>query len=180
MLQPFGDKLRSNTTWEWSASVPGYSSADGYTLKYFFRGTLGKFDVTGTADGAGGWSISVADETTKGYKPGFYSYLAIVEKDGKKFEVGSGGLQVLPDLQSADTFDGRTLNKKILDNLDAKLLDMSVRIEDEYEVFDRRLKVTDRTKLLELRDEYARRVQQELEESGQLPKKSTRIDVRMP
>ena len=183
-LQPFGPKLRANTTWEWTipALTVGdstYSSSDGYTLKYFLRGAQ-KLDLLGVSDGVGGWTITATDEQTKGLTAGWYGFLALVEKDGKKFEVGAGGFDVLPDLESAAAgYDGRSMNKKILDYLDAAIAGLAPRLDAEMELFDRRLRTNDITVKAKMRNEYAILVRHEQEDAGIVQPRNNQITVRM-
>ena len=110
--------LVAGDTWSWTESVPDYSAADGYTLKYALLKSGTRIVLTSTASGAD-HAFSIAATTTAAYAAGDYTFTAYVEKTGGiRYTVGSGTVTVKPDLAAQSSgYDGRSQARKILDTL---------------------------------------------------------------
>jgi len=109
--------LIAGDTWLWSESVPLYPASEGYVLAYALVKTGTLVVLTSSADGDS-HSFTIAAATTAGYAAGSYSWTAYVTKTTERYTVGSGVLEIKPNLaaQSAG-YDGRSQARIILDAL---------------------------------------------------------------
>lgn len=112
--------LRSGDTWQWNRDLGDYP-ADVWTLTYYFRNAASNFDIIATADGTA-YAVSVAMSTTAGYTAGWYDWTAFVSNGTERYQVGSGRLEVQPNLAAAAPYDGRGFARKMVDAIEAALL----------------------------------------------------------
>lgn len=109
-------------TWRWDTSLSKYSPADGWALKYTFRGA-GLLDLTGAANAANtGWELTASATATSTLLAGVYTWIAYVELSGEKFIVGSGRLTVLPNPLIATASELQPYAEKALAHVEATLL----------------------------------------------------------
>jgi hypothetical protein len=113
--------LRSGDTWQWTPDLGDYP-ADAWTLTYYFRNATAHFDIVATADGTG-HVVSMAKAATAVLVPGWYEWTAFVSTVTERYQVGSGRTEVLPDLAANTAFDARSFARKMLDAIEAALLD---------------------------------------------------------
>lgn len=174
---PFGQKLRAGTTWDFDVSFADYSAADGYTLNFYLRGPQ-TLDIIGTADGAG-FNLLASATATAGLVEGDYNWLMTVTKAGVVTQVGAGAVEVLPDLAAQGAgYDGRSFAKKMLDAVRKALTGTMDRVEQEYTVNGRMLKLMSRKELIDLEAQFLVRYNNELIESGQKPGRSSQVHMR--
>lgn len=113
-------ELRAGDTWKWNRTdkVSDYPSPT-WTLKYRFKNPSGGFEITASADGAGGFSVSVDKATTAAYTPGVYQWQAEVDNGTERHTLERGGsLTVVADFFSGSAsaaYDGRSHARKMLD-----------------------------------------------------------------
>lgn len=108
-------------TLSWTKSLSDYPASASWVLHYRLINAAGKFDITGTASGDD-HLISILASATATYTAGTYSWQAYVTKGVERYTVGTGTVNVLPDLaaQSAG-YDNRSPARKALDALNAGL-----------------------------------------------------------
>lgn len=96
-----------------------------YALTYELRGPK-QLTVQATPSGAG-WRSAIAVEASAGLSAGTYWWAAVVTGTGIRLTVGSGKLEVLPDLASVsvDGYDGRSMAEKALADAEAALADLN-------------------------------------------------------
>lgn len=109
--------VTAGDTLAWTKSLSDYSASAGWVLSYRLINAAGKYDITATASGAD-HAVTVAAATSATYTPGWYDWQAVVTKAAERYTVGSGRMQVLPNLaaQSAG-YDDRSQARKILELL---------------------------------------------------------------
>jgi hypothetical protein len=142
----------------WEKSFADYPASDGWELVYYFRGAGAGFDVAATADGDT-FELAVAAEDTEELIAGRYYYQAFVELETERLLVDEGEIMVrasLSEIQSADTFDGRSQVKIILDAVDALIAGKATLDQQEYSIGTRQLKRYPLPDLIALRDKYAK------------------------
>ena len=110
---------RAGDTWRWSRSLADYP-APTWTLAYTLVNAAGKVSITAVADGAA-HLVSVAPATTAAYAAGRYDWVAHVTDGTDRYQVDSGSIDVLPDLSSLSSYDGRSHARKMLSAIDALL-----------------------------------------------------------
>jgi hypothetical protein len=158
-------ELRAGETWAWKRSYADYS-ATGWTLTYTAINAAGKITLVATATGTAHLvsvpAISVAASTgvpavvgTDSFAAGTYTLYGKVSDGTSVYSVYDGLVTVAPDLAAASTYDTRSTAKKLLEALDAYLLDKASK--DQLDVIetalaDRRIR-RDKAALLKWRSE---------------------------
>lgn len=160
MLDAIPESLRAGDTWKWATSHSDYPSGDGWELATAFRGA-DSLDVDGVA-GGGGWISTGAAADTADLTAGRYSWVSRVTKDGETFTIGSGTLDVLPDLTAAaDPFDGRSHAEKQLDAAEVALLALVGKQHASVSFGDQSYTLQDVEKLKRVRDQLREQVASE-------------------
>lgn len=91
----------AGTTVRWTKLLTDYSFADGWRLKYAYRG-IGTLDVVAIADTDGvGHAITVSAADTSTLAAGQYRWQAWVENNGEVYPVAEGVATVEPNFQTA-------------------------------------------------------------------------------
>jgi hypothetical protein len=93
-------RFAANTTVKWTRAFGEYRAADGWVLKYAFRGA-DTFDVT--ADGTGScWAVTVTPALTATKAAGGYRWSAIVTRGAantlERYAIASGRVVLTPDV----------------------------------------------------------------------------------
>jgi hypothetical protein len=148
--------ITAGETLKWTKDLGDYPASD-YTLKYYFRGGGAGFDATANANGDT-HEIEVAATTTAPLAAGTLYWQAWVEKDDEKYVVDAGQVEVKPGLAAlaaAETHDGRSKAKVILDAIDDMVEGKATRDQQEYTIGNRMLKRIPIPDLILLREKYA-------------------------
>jgi len=153
--------IRAGDTLAWRKVLFGYP-AGTWTLVYTLINAAAKITITGGADGSE-HVIGVAAATSGAYAAGKYDYVAHVTSGTERISVGSGRIEVLPNLAAATTYDNRSHARKMLEAIEALL--SSKATADQLDLietqFDTRVMKRDPGKLLALRDRYRAEVASE-------------------
>ena len=178
MQQPFGTKLIAGDTWKWTVPACGYSAADGWTLKYFFRGP-GKLDVTATTGDDGGFAIEVPAATTD-VPAGTYAWQIIVSNaSGERREIARGTVEILPNIEKqGEGYDGRSWVKRTLDALRAVLEGNATREEKYYQIAGRSIGFMSVSELTDQIERFEAKYRREQIEAGQLSPNHNMVHVR--
>jgi hypothetical protein len=145
--------LRAGTTWAWEQLIPDYA---GWAAVCAFRNGAAHFDVAGSGSGET-FAFSAAVSATAARIPGEYTAILYVSRtEGgilDRREIGSTTVLVLPDLSAAAAVDTRSTLRKILDAIDAALLNRAT--SDQLDListqFEGRSQTRDKSSLIELR-----------------------------
>ena len=178
--QPFGKQLIAGDTWSWTITLPDWTPAGGYTLKYFFRGP-GKLDILATASADNASFVAAATPTqTEGLPAGTYEWqLCVFDASNNRQELARGEVEVLPDIASqTQPNDNRSWVKKTLDAIRANLQGRASRVEQEYMVAGRQARLLTMKELLDAEGEFAARYRKEQIDSGQLKPSTNQVRVR--
>jgi hypothetical protein len=121
-------------------------------------------NITGVADGAGGWNFTISAATSAGLHVDDHWYQLYVTKSGERFTLQQGTIQVLGNIAAAGaTFDGRSQAQIDLESVQAE---MRARITgggvQEYTIGNRSLKKVPMTDLIELESKLKADVAREL------------------
>lgn len=159
--------ITKGSTAKWTESFADYPASE-WTLTYYFRGVGAGADVVAVADGDD-FEVTISATVSDGFTPGVYKYQAQAVKDTEKFIVSEGALTVKPEFAGSATtaIETRSLNKIILDKIDAMISGSLDKNVQEYTIENRQLKRYTFDELLKLRDKYARLVSQEVENSSE-------------
>lgn len=83
----------------YAASLPGYTPADGWSLRYRLtpRAAGGTpVDITATDSGSG-WLVQVGPATTAVWVAGDYTWASWVQRTGERYSIGQGQLTIKAD-----------------------------------------------------------------------------------
>lgn len=151
----------------WQKSISDYP-AGTWTLKYRLINAAGKIDITSTADGTT-HQVSVGASTSAVWSAGRYTWQAWVENGGatERHTVGSGTIEVKPNIAAVTTLDARTDAAKIVDQLmDAyKAYTSSNGLVAEFMVAGRNVKYRSAAEILEQINFWKSQVAKEERES---------------
>jgi len=160
---------RAGDTLAWRRTVADYPATDGWALAYTLVSIAAvKITIAATASGAD-YLVSVPAATTSAWPAGPRTWVARVTKGADVHTVGTGTLNVLPDLTAATTYDGRSHARKMLDAIDAALINAATAgqldvLEADFNT--RRIKY-DRAGLIKMRNLYTIEVAREETAAGQ-------------
>ena len=141
--------ITAGDTLTWQKSLADYA-APTWVLKYRLINATAKIDITATASGSD-HLVSVAKATSAAYVAGSYAWTAWVETAAERVTVGSGTMIVLPNLAVLTTFDARSDDAIIVDQLMAayKTYTASQGNVAEYEIAGRRMKYRTSAEILD-------------------------------
>lgn len=155
MTEP--SSVRAGDTWVWTYTDPLYAD---YTLTYYLRNSKSKIDILATASGTE-YSVSVDATTTAGYRPGSYSWISRASGADGVFTRSEGLIEVRPNLGASTTQDVRSIAKRMLDNVEAYLVDPNNVAAASYSIGGRSLSRWSRSELLAERDKLKMEVRSE-------------------
>lgn len=160
MLDAIPEALRAGDTWKWRTTSADYPAGDGWSLLTMFRGPSA-IDQSGVADGDG-WITTVPADSTK-IPEGRYSWTSRAALSGEIFTVGSGVLDVLPDLSSVAgvCYDGRSAAERQLAACEAALEILLSKTKESVTFGDQSYTNTDIEKLMAARDRLRSEVDRE-------------------
>ena len=141
--------ITAGDTLTWQKSLADYP-APTWVLKYRLINAAGKIDITAAASGTD-HLVSVLAATTAGYAAGSYTWTAWVETATARTTVGSGTIEVKPNIAALTTLDARTDAAIIVDQLTAayKTYTASQGNVAEYEIAGRRVKYRNAAEILD-------------------------------
>ena len=109
--------LVAGDTLSWTKSLSHYPANAAWVLNYRLINATTKIDIVATASGAD-HLVSVTAAVTAAYPVGVYTYQAFVTKAALRHTVGSGSINISPNLAAqAASYDTRSIASKILDSL---------------------------------------------------------------
>lgn len=114
-------ELRAGDTWQWRREDLSDWPASAWTLTYYVRNASAHFDIAATADGDE-YAVSVQMATTAAYSAGDYDWYAFVSDGAERYQIDAGHFEVLPNVATAAAYDGRVWARKMLDYVEAALL----------------------------------------------------------
>lgn len=178
----FADKLTAGDTLNFTTELSDYPASAGWSLRYTLvpRAAGGPSIVlNSTADGDLHRTQATAEQTAN-WAPGAYSWVAAAVKDGERYTLDQGALQILPDPTSATALDTRSSARIALENVEAYMANASNLAAASYSIAGRTLSRHSLSELLKLRSQLQLDVAREdaaARASAGLPDKR-RIHVR--
>jgi hypothetical protein len=156
MAEP--EKLVSGDTWEWQRNdLAAYPASEGWTLKYVLINATDKIEIDAITHGDD-FKVYLAAADTTAKAAGTYRFEASVSKNGDRYRVGTGNIEVLADFASADTLDTRSHARRVLAAIEAVIERRATKDQEEYQIDGRSLKRTAIGDLLLLRNRYRQEV----------------------
>ncbi len=165
------EELNAGDTWSWVVSdlVDTYPASDGWVLSYVLISGTEKITFS-ALDNGDKFQVLVPAATTASYVDGKYGWAAFVLKDGDRFGVGSGNMEVLPDLVAATNADTRSHASKTLEAIEAVIQKRASKDQNSYEIDGRKLERMSLPDLLTFRKTYRREVYlEDLKNKGKSP-----------
>lgn len=149
--------IRAGDTVLWDFNAPDYLPGDSWVATVEFRnagGTINK-TIDATANGElHRFEVTAAVSATWSTSAGQVFYLIYVTKATQRFSLERGNLEVLTNLETATTFDGRSHVKTTLDAIEATLEGRASKDQESYSVNGVSLARTPIAELIELRKQY--------------------------
>jgi hypothetical protein len=175
--QPFGNELVAGDVWNWTITLCDYSPTL-YTLKYFFRGPK-TLDLVAVASGSG-FQVTATAAQTSPLDPGVYFWqMCVFDASNNRTELVRGSVEVLADISAmGEGIEGRSWVKQALDAVRAVIQGRASRVESEYQINGRMLRLMSPQELLDHEGDLTNRYNDELRDSGQRKRKSNQVLVR--
>lgn len=135
---------------------------DAYTLGYVFTNDnyIYSFDCTDNGDGS--HLANVATTQTTSWRHGEYTWQAYMTSAGERYSVGTGIIELLPDLTKG-AIDDRTHVKRTLDAIEATLEKRASSDQLSYSINGRSLSRTPIEELVKLHSHYKQMYKRELQ-----------------
>lgn len=122
----------AGNTVAWTKDLSDYP-ADSWTLNYYLRGPA-NINITATADGRE-HSISVSATTSFNWPEGLYTWKSFVSSGSERYLIEEGEITVKENpATSTRTFETKSVNRQILDALEATMLANAGRPESSYTI----------------------------------------------
>lgn len=134
-----------------------YSSASGWTYNIYFNGPANNLTVAGAATADGGFDITIAASATTSFPAGTYRYIERVNNatTGEVYTVGSGALDLLPNIATAAAGATQTHEEKTLAVIEAALYGRLTADMQSYQIAGRAVVKIPIAELRKMRGEYA-------------------------
>lgn len=163
------ETFTAGDTVRWLKTVAGYRPEGGWGLEYAFVQAGSHKTATATDNGDGRYLVAIAAADSD-WAAGIWYWQAYVHRDGERYRVGEGRLEVKPNFLGATAgFDARSHVKQVLDALEAMLIGKATKDQASYTINGRSLQRLSPEELIKWHSHYKRLYQQELarEQAGQ-------------
>jgi hypothetical protein len=137
--------LRAGDTASWTRTLPDYPASAGWTLRYRLLWSTGQTEFAASADGDD-YAVSLTAATTAAWADGAATLFSWVEQGAdssyQRVTIGQQPLQILPNLATAASFDGRSSAEKALADARAALQQYAANGQAhvaEYDIGGRRM-----------------------------------------
>lgn len=177
MDQPFQKQLIAGDTWDWTLTLSDFPPSV-YTLKYFFSGAGKTLLIVATSPDGSSFNVHATPAQTSPLPAGTYQWSVAAFKGTDRTLVDKGEVEIV-----ADTFiatgqeETRSWVKITLDNLQAVLQGRAGRVEQEYQINGRMLRLMTLKELIEAEGIFTARFRREQIESGQLPEQTNQVQA---
>ena len=158
--------IRAGDTASWLLSLSGFPAGDGWFVQYDLVNATGRITLISTAEGDA-HRITKTTEETADYAPGTYAWQKRAKTGTDAYTIGTGSIDILPDLSIMAALDTRTRAQKSLAAIEAWIESHDPGVA-EYEIAGRRMKYIPITELLKLRSQYAIEVRRQSGKSGRI------------
>lgn len=158
--------LRAGDTASWLLSLADYPAGQGWSVQYDLVNAAGKITLTSTAEGDS-HRIAKTPAQTAAFSAGTYAWQKRVKNGADAYTIGTGSIDILPDLSALVAIDTRTFAQKTLAALEAWIESHDAGVA-EYEIAGRRMKYIPMAELLKLRSQFAIEVRRQSGKSGRI------------
>lgn len=158
--------IRAGDTASWLLSLSDYPAGQGWFIQYDMVNATGRITLTSTAEGDS-HRITRTPDQTGAYAPGTYAWQKRVKNATESHTIGTGSIDILPDLAVMVALDTRTHAQKTLAAIEAWIESHDPGVA-EYEIAGRRMKYIAMADLLKLRNQYAIEVRRQSGKTGRI------------
>ncbi len=158
--------IRAGDTASWLLSLSDYPAGQGWSIQYDLVNAAGRITLTSAAEGDS-HRITKTPAQTLAYAPGTYAWQKRVKNGTDAYTIGTGGIEILPDLSIMVALDTRSFAQKTLAALEAWIENHDAGVA-EYEIAGRRMKYIPITELLKLRSQLEIEVRRQSGKSGRI------------
>lgn len=151
-------RIHAGDSAAWSRDVPDRPATAGWGLRYVFSGPSRQIVE---AQQTTPYQVEVSAAITSSWAPGLYRWVALAFRGDQRLTVGTGTLDVMANLETADPTDARTHAQKMLALVEAALEKRIPKDQQSYEIDGQRLDRIPIEKLNALRLQYRRELQRE-------------------
>ncbi len=115
--------FRAGDSASWSETLPAYPHTDGWVLRYRLLSPCAPpVEIAATAGAAPDeYQVTLGSTDTAAWTPGDLTLVAYVERGADRHTLGSQPAVVTPDLTTAPVHDGRSINRRALEDARAAL-----------------------------------------------------------
>jgi hypothetical protein len=131
--------IRAGDLVTWTKSLSDFPANAGWTLTYTLINATTKITIAASASGAD-HLVSVPAATSANYAAGIYTWMARVSKALELYTVAQGTIEILPNLATLTTFDGRSHARTMVEAIEAAIEGRASALQLEYEINGRRIK----------------------------------------
>jgi hypothetical protein len=161
--------FRAGDSAAWKTALPDYPSTDGWSLIYrlIFPGSA-VADIPATGGTGGDYTIALSATVTSAWPAGPGTLVSRVDRGSgaglERLTLNQQAVVILPNLATANNFDGRSANVKALADARAALAQYMANGQmhvAEYEIAGRRMKFRSAQEIIDLIAYYEREVAKE-------------------
>lgn len=149
----------AGSTVEWTITLP-HTPADGYDCEFRLAGANAVTITATPTDDNESYDLRLAPTDTDDFATGSYFYQIVTLKDADLFVEVAGEIRVNALVGSAG-YDGRSVAQKIVDAIDALVLNRATIDQQSYQIGNRQLARIPLAELLPMRKFYSGIVDQE-------------------
>lgn len=146
-------EVTAGDTITWTKTLPDYPANSGWVLSYVLINAANKVQFSGSASGSD-HLILIPATTSAAYKKGSYTYQAYVTKASERYTVGSGEIEIKPNLAAENALDNRSQVKRTLDAINAVIEKRASLDQESYTIAGRTLNRTPIADLIVLKNKY--------------------------
>lgn len=148
---------------DWKRYYKDYLYADSWVVTYYLVGDGAQITIAGTDNGDSFHRFTKLASETSSYKAGEYSYTAVAINGTSKVAVETGLIKIQENFITATGgLDTRSDNKKILDNLNKVVLELSKAVTTEVTVDGVSYKRSSLNELIKTQNHYKTLVAMEI------------------
>jgi hypothetical protein len=171
-------QVAAGDTWTWKRILSDFLPSDNWLLSYALVKDGNLIQISASDDNDS-HLVEVSPSMTAVYNPGDYRWNAYVTNSvtSERYKIDSGVIKVLTNLAAQSTgYDGRSHAKKVLDALEAVILNKASKDQLSYSIGGRSISRLSPAELFEWRDKYRAEFNAEERRAGR--KKPPRVEVR--
>lgn len=166
VLTTVPSRVRAGDTVAWRIAHPLFPAGDGWALEYALINAERKLTIASVADGDA-HLVNVSAATSAAWVAGRYEWACRATDGTSVHTIGTGSMDILPDLSAHVALDTRSHAEKTLAALEAWIERHDLAVA-EYQIAGRVMKYIPIAELMKLHDQYRREVRATSGKSGRI------------